>query len=156
MELLIYAGMGTVVAVAFIILVHLNFRVAIHQCQSAWGLAVHAHDDAAKRIVEERAWSTAHIKALTEWGNQLVKSHAELSANLVASATREIQEVQRYMEVFRQDMMAAVVNAVAENPRKAAQALVPPRINPTVVERPDNMPTTEWAQKGSGGKTGPA
>jgi len=161
MELLIYAGMGTIVMIAFIVLVHLNFKAAMNDCQSAWKLAIHAHDDAAARVVQERSWSTAHIKALTEWGNQLVKSHGDLSANIVTSATREIQEVQRYMEVFRQDMMVAVVNAVIEHSRKAppvSQPIVsvtlptiPPHINPTVVERPDNMPTTEWSQK-SGSK----
>lgn len=123
MDLLVYAFLLTLVVVVFIVLIHLNFKVALYHVNEASSQAIHAHDDAAARIADHQKWYTSHIMALTRWGEALSKSHAEMAVQLRTSANREVSEVQRYMEVVRQDLIEAVGNAAKQRPH----------VNPTAI-----------------------
>ena len=133
MEILAYAAMLTVVVVVFLVLIHFYSRSANERGQHMAELAVHAHEDALQLILQDRAWHSSQMTSLTRWCETVVKAFNNMAIQSSQSAQREILEVQKYMEVFRQDLIGAVSNAACEgaNRTRPMPVAAPPHINPT-------------------------
>jgi hypothetical protein len=80
----------TLVAITFIVLVHLNFREAMHHCMNAYDQSIHAHDDASTRIADHRRLDNERMAMVTRWGETMAKTQSELAQFILAdSAARE-------------------------------------------------------------------
>ena len=82
--LLVYGFFVTVVAIAFIVLVHMNFKEALYHCMNSYDKSIHAHDDASVRVADHRRLDNERIKMIAHWGEEMAKTAHELSQFVLA------------------------------------------------------------------------
>lgn len=89
MDILIFALLLAVVAIVFIVLVHLLFKETLHHVLNAYNQSIHAHDDAAVRIADHRRLDNERIAMVMRWGEEMAKHHKELAQFVLAEIHRE-------------------------------------------------------------------
>ena len=77
-----------ILAVAFIVLCHLNFKEALYHAMNAYDKSIHAHDDASVRIAEHRRMHNEHIKEIVTWGNKMATTAHELTQFVLADLNK--------------------------------------------------------------------
>lgn len=88
MDILVFALLLTIAAVAFVVLAHLNFKEAMHHALNAYDQSIHAHDDAAVRIADHRRLDNERIAMIAHWGEEMAKHHKELAQFVLAETHR--------------------------------------------------------------------
>jgi len=79
----------------------------MNRLSQAWKHAIDFQSEVTKRLDEQRKTFSDHQDQLLKWNDFLTRRRVE-------SADREINEVQRYMEIVKQDLVTAVGHAAAE------------------------------------------
>lgn len=82
--LVAFGAFLTVVAVAFVVLVHFNFKEALYHAMNAYSQSIHAHDDASVRIADHRRLDNERINTIARYAESMAKANTELSQFVLA------------------------------------------------------------------------
>lgn len=107
MTLLFMLLMGAI-CLLFMYFYHEHSQKMASNNHTAWTHVLSAHASARAQAHEEREKYLHYIDQLTKW-------NAAMAQQCQQNAAREINEVKQYMEVFKQETVTAVSDAVEKS-----------------------------------------
>ena len=82
--LVAFGAFLTMVAIAFVVLVHLNFQEVLYHAMNSYSQSIHAHDDASVRIADHRRLDNERFVMLMHYVEVMAKANSELSQFVLA------------------------------------------------------------------------